>query len=485
MTGAATAAPALAVILARAQFGFTIAFHILFPAFSIGSASFLAVLEILWLVTGKDVYMAAFRYWLKIFSVAFAMGVVSGLVMAYEIGANWSGYSFKAGPILGPLLAWETLTAFFLEAGFLGIMIFGLQRVGRKLHLFATCMVAIGTLISASWILMANSWMQTPAGFAIGKNGAFVPTDWWAICFNPSFPYRWVHMVLAAYLATAFAVGGVGAYHLLRDRRNAVARLLFSMAMWMAAVVMPVQMLAGDEQGRNTLQYQPVKIAAMEGDFATKAGQPLVLFGLPDAAQNRNRLEIAIPHAGSLILTHSWNGLVRGLDAFPTNDWPVVFIVFWSFRVMVGVAILMFALGLVSLWLRFKRQLYDAPLFHRAAIALSPAGFVCILAGWTTTEVGRQPWTVYGQLRTAESVSPVTLPMVAFSCALILVIYTVIFGIGIRYLLAMMAYPPSLFEPPPANEPPQRTQGITPGPAGGTGRHHEARPGDPVGAPAE
>jgi len=292
-------------------------------------------------------------------------------------------------------------------------------------------------------------------------------------------------MVLAAYLATAFAVGGVGAYHLLRDRRNAVARLLFSMAMWMAAVVMPIQMYAGDEQGRNTLQYQPVKIAAMEGDFTTKAGQPLVLFGLPDVAQNRNRLEVAIPHVGSMILTHTWNGLVRGLDAFPRNDWPVVFIVFWSFRVMVGVAMLMFALGLVSLWLRYKRLLYDTPLFHRAAIALSPAGFVCILAGWTTTEVGRQPWTVYGQLRTAQSVSPVTLPMVAFSCALILVIYTVIFGIGIRYLLAMMAYPPSLDELPPANDPPQRTQGITPGPAGGTGRRKETRPGDPIGVPAE
>jgi cytochrome bd ubiquinol oxidase subunit I len=485
MSAAATAAPALAVILARAQFGFTIAFHILFPAFSIGSASFLAVLELLWVITGQDVYMAAFRYWLKIFSVAFAMGVVSGLVMAYEIGTNWSGYSFRAGPILGPLLGWETLTAFFLEAGFLGIMIFGLKRVGKKLHLFATCMVAIGTLISATWILMANSWMQTPAGFKIGANGVFVPTDWWAICFNPSFPYRWVHMVLAAYLATAFAVGGVGAFHLLRDRRNAVARLLFSMAMWMAVIVMPIQMMAGDEQGRNTLQYQPVKIAAMEGDFTTKAGQPLVLFGLPDEGQNRNRLEIALPHLGSVILTHTWDGLVRGLDAFPRNDWPVVFVVFWSFRVMVGVAVLMFALGLVSLWLRYKRLLYDTPLFHRAAVLLSPAGFICILAGWTTTEVGRQPWTVFGQLRTADSVSPVTVPLVAFSCALILIIYTVIFGIGIRYLLAMMAHPPSLTEEPPETDAPQRTQGITPGPAGGTGHRLENRPDDPMGVHAE
>jgi cytochrome d ubiquinol oxidase subunit I len=476
---AATMAPALAVILARAQFGFTIAFHILFPAFSIGSASFLAVLEILWLITGKEVYMAAFRYWLKIFSVGFAMGVVSGLVMAYEIGANWSGYSAKVGPILGPLLAWETLTAFFLEAGFLGIMIFGLQRVGRKLHVFATCMVAIGTLISATWILMANSWMQTPAGAGIGANGVYFPVDWWQICFNPSFPYRWVHMVLAAYLATAFCVGGVGAFHLLRDRRNEVARLLFSMAMWMAVIVMPIQMFAGDEQGRNTLEYQPVKIAAMEGDFTTKSGQPLVLFGLPDVNQSRNRYEIAIPHIGSLILTHTWDGTVRGLEAFPKQNWPVVFVVFWSFRVMVGLAILMFLLGLGALWARFKRRLYDWPLLHRAAITLSPAGFICILAGWTTTEVGRQPWTVFGELRTAQSVSPITLPEVAISCALILVIYTIVFGVGVRYLLAMMANPPSIIEAPPADDAPHRTQGITPTPL--TSR----RPGGTYGVPAE
>jgi cytochrome d ubiquinol oxidase subunit I len=482
---AAAAAPALAVLLARGQFGFTIAFHILFPAFSIGLASYLAVLEILWLITGRDAYMAAFRYWLKIFSVGFAMGVVSGLVMAYEIGANWSGYSFKAGPILGPLLAWETLTAFFLEAGFLGIMIFGLERVGKKLHLFATCMVAIGTLISATWILMANSWMQTPVGFAIGKNGEFVPTDWLAICFNPSFPYRWVHMVIAAYMSVAFVVGAVGAFHLLRDRRNEVARLMFSMAMWMAALGMPVQILAGDEQGRNTLQYQPAKLAAIEGDFTTRAGQPLVLFGLPNVAKARNDYEIAIPKIGSMMLTHSFNGSVKGLDAFPRKDWPVVFVTFWAFRVMVGIGMLMFLLGLVSLWLRFRRKLYDTPLFHRAALVMGPAGFICILAGWTTTETGRQPWTVYGVLRTADSVAPVTVHMLLFSCILIVAIYTVVFGAGIRYLLAMMANPPSLSEAPPANDPPQRTQGITPGPAGGEGRRHETRPGGTAGVPAE
>jgi cytochrome d ubiquinol oxidase subunit I len=481
-------APALAVLLARGQFGFTIAFHILFPAFSIGLASYLAVLELLWVATGREAYMAAYRYWLKIFSVGFAMGVVSGLVMAYEIGTNWSGYSLKVGPILGPLLAWETLTAFFLEAGFLGIMIFGLQRVGKKLHLFATCMVAIGTLISATWILMANSWMQTPVGYAIGQHGEFVPTDWLAICFNPSFPFRWVHMVIAAYMATAFVVGGVGAFHVLRDRKNEVARLMFSMAMWMAALGMPVQLMAGDAQGRNTLQYQPAKVAAMEGDFTTQAGQPLVLFGLPNVAQGKNDFQIALPHLGSVILTHSWDGKVQGLDAFPKNDWPVVFVTFWAFRVMVGVGVLMLLLGLSSLYLRFRRRLYDTPLFLRAAMLLSPAGFVCILAGWTTTETGRQPWTVYGLLRTAESVSPVTVPMLVLSCTLILVIYTVVFGIGIHYLMAMMANPPQIDEAPPSNDPPQRTQGITPGPAGGEGKRIEPRPETgrgTQGAPAE
>lgn len=464
----ATAAPALAVLLARGQFGFTIAFHILFPAFSIGLASYLAVLELLFLATGRAAYMAAYRYWLKIFSVGFAMGVVSGLVMAYEIGTNWAGYSVRVGPILGPLLAWETLTAFFLEAGFLGIMIFGLKRVGPRLHAFATCMVAVGTLISATWILMANSWMQTPAGYGIDAKGVFIPQDWLAICFNPSFPYRWAHMVIAAYMATAFVVGAVGAFHVLRDRTNEVARLMFSMAMWMAAFGMPVQILAGDIQGRNTLDYQPAKIAAMEGDFATRAGQPLVLFGLPNTETGRNDYEIAIPHVGSMILTHDWNGEVKGLDAFPKSDWPVVDVTFWAFRVMVGIGMLMLLLGLASLALRWRGRLYDTRLFLRAAMLLGPAGFACILAGWTVTETGRQPWTVYGLLRTSDSVAPVTLPMLAFSCALILVIYTAVFGVGIRYLLGMMAHPPSIDEAPPSHDLPQRSQGIAPGPAMGS-----------------
>ena len=451
-------AAGLALILARAQFGFTVAFHIMFPAFSIGLASFLAVLEAGWLITRKPVFMDCYKYWLKIFAVVFAMGVVSGLMMAYEIGANWSGYSENVGPILGPLLAYETMSAFFLEAGFLGIMLFGLSRVGPGLHFLASALVAVGTLISASWILAANSWMQTPQGYAINAAGQFIPVDWWAIIFNPSFPYRLCHMVIAAYLATAFAVGAVGAWHLLRDNKNAAARLMFSMAMWMAAIVTPMQIAAGDIQGRNTLTYQPAKIAAIEGDFQSGV-QPLNLIGWPDLSGGKMDDDIAVPHLGSVILTHEWDGQIKGLDAFPRNNWPVVVVTFFAFRIMVGLGMAMFALGLLSLWLRLRRRLYDTDWFHRAALLMGPAGFIAIVAGWTTTETGRQPWVVQGLLRTADAVSPVTLPEVATSFAVIIVIYAFIFGTGVRYLLSMMSKPPEAGEAPPSGDAPLRSYG--------------------------
>jgi cytochrome d ubiquinol oxidase subunit I len=451
-------ASGLAFILARAQFGFTIAFHIMFPAFSIGLASFLAVLEAGWLITRKPVFMDAYKYWLKIFSVVFAMGVVSGLMMAYEIGANWSGYSENVGPILGPLLAYETMSAFFLEAGFLGIMLFGLTRVGPGLHFLASALVAIGTIISAGWILAGNSWMQTPQGYSIDPSGRFVPQDWLAIIFNPSFPYRFVHMVIAAYLATAFAVGAAGAYHLLHDNRNASARLMFSMAMWMAAIVTPIQIAAGDLQGRNTLTYQPAKVAAIEGDF-TSGVQPLNLIGWPDLAAGKMDDDVAVPHLGSVILTHEWNGAIQGLDAFPRADWPVVVVTFFAFRIMVGLGFLMFAIGLCSLWLRLRHRLYETRWFHFIAACAGPAGFVAIVAGWTTTETGRQPWVVQGLLRTANAVSPITLPEVATSFAVILVIYTIVFGSGIRYLLSMMSKTPETAEPLPSGDAPLRTYG--------------------------
>ncbi|HEY2020225.1 cytochrome ubiquinol oxidase subunit I, partial [Paraburkholderia sp.] len=343
--------PIDAVTLARAQFGFTIAFHIIFPAMSIGLASYLAVLEGSWLITRKPVYLAVYRYWLTIFAVVFGIGVVSGLVMSYEFGTNWARFAFRAGPIVGPLMGYEVLTAFFLESGFLGVMLFGMHRVGPRLHFLATLLVAIGTLMSAFWILAVNSWMQTPQGYAL-VDGRFFPADWLRIIFNPSFPFRLVHMVLAAYLSVAFLVGAVGAWHLLRDSRNPCARLMVSMALWMACIVAPIQMLVGDAHGINTLKHQPAKIAALEGDWDARPGQPLILFGLPNMREERTDYAIEIPHLGALILTHTWNGSIKGLKAFPPEDRPFSPVVFWAFRVMVGLGMLMALLGLGSLVLR-------------------------------------------------------------------------------------------------------------------------------------
>ncbi|PZU09824.1 cytochrome ubiquinol oxidase subunit I [Sphingomonas sp.] len=456
------------VILARAQFAFTVSFHFIFPAFSIGLASYLMVLEGLWLKTGSGIYANLYRYWLKIFAVAFGMGVVSGLVMSYQFGTNWSVFSTKAGPIIGPLMAYEVLTAFFLEAGFLGVMLFGISKVGRGLHFFATCMVALGTLVSATWIISVNSWMQTPVGYAINAKGQFVPAgSWLPIIFNPSFPYRLVHTVIAAYLTTSLVVGGVGAWHLLKDRTNPGARRMFSMAMWMAALVAPIQILAGDAHGLNTLEHQPAKVLAMEGDYhPSPNGAPLILFGLPSNDEARVRYEVAVPKLGSLILKHDPNAPLPGLTDFPRDKWPPSPIVFWSFRIMVALGLAMLGLGLWSLLARARKQLYDWPWLHRAAVALSPAGFVAVIAGWVTTEVGRQPYTVYGLLETAKSHSPLGAPAVASSLLAFVLVYFSCFGAGTLYLLRLMAKPPERGETEPPNVP-NRTAGITPAPAVG------------------
>ena len=451
-----------ALTLARFQFAFTVTFHIVFPAFSIGLASYLAVLEALWLRTGRAVYLDLFTYWKKIFALAFGMGVVSGLVMSYQFGTNWSVFSDKTGPVLGPLMGYEVLSAFFLEAGFLGVMLFGLKRVGPTLHMFATLMVAIGTLFSAFWILSVNSWMQTPAGYAMNAKGQFIAVDWWAVVFNPSFPYRLVHMVLAAYLTTAFVVGATGAFHLLRNRRNEGARVMFSMAMWMAALVAPLQVVAGDIHGINTLQHQPAKIAAMEGHFETQKGAPLILFGWPDMAGEVTRYAIEIPKLGSFILTHDWNGEVKGLKAWPKELRPNAAIVFWSFRVMVGIGMLMVAVGLWSLWTRWHGTLFEAPWLHRLAVLMGPAVFVAVVAGWITTEVGRQPYTVYGLLTTAQSASPLAAPAVAASLIAFIVVYFFVFGAGTLYILRMMAKAPEGHEPDLPPGIPLRASGITP-----------------------
>jgi cytochrome d ubiquinol oxidase subunit I len=458
-----------ALLLARAQFAFTVSFHFIFPAFSIGLASYLAVLEALWLRTGKALYLDLFRYWLKIFAITFAMGVVSGIVLSYQFGTNWSVFSDRAGPVIGPLMAYEVLTAFFLEAGFLGVMLFGMRKVGKGLHFFATLMVAIGTCISAFWILSANSWMQTPVGHVMGANGQFLPgSSWAAIIFNPSFPYRLVHTVIAAYLTTALVVGAVGAWHLLKDRTNRHARKMFSMAMWMAALVAPVQIAAGDAHGLNTYEHQPVKILAMEGHYESHPdGAPLYLFGIPNERKQRLDYAVGIPKASSLILKHDPEAPMKGLDAVPDDLQPPVSIIFWSFRIMVGIGFLMLGLGLWSLFARWRGKLYDWRLLHRAALVMGPSGFVAVIAGWVTTEVGRQPFTVYGLLRTADSVSPLAAPAVAASLLAFVVVYFAVFGIGTWYILRLMSAPPHEGEMGPARteREPLRSAGITPGPA--------------------
>lgn len=472
-----------AILLARIQFAFTVSFHFIFPAFSIGLASFLAVLEGLWLKTGKGVYANLYRYWLKIFAVVFAMGVVSGIVMSYQFGTNWSVFSDKAGPVIGPLMAYEVLTAFFLEAGFLGVMLFGINKVGRKLHFLATCAVAVGTLISATWILSVNSWMQTPVGFEMGANGQFLPGEsWWTIVFNPSFPYRLVHTVLAAFLTTAFAVGAVGAWHLLKDRENLGARKMFSMAMWMAAIVAPLQVVAGDFHGLNTLEHQPAKVMAMEGHYESHPnGAPLILFGIPNSEDRRVDYAVEIPNASSLILKHDLNAPLAGLDTIPDENEPPVGIVFWAFRIMVGLGLAMVGIGIWSLFARWRERLYDWPLLHRAALAMGPSGFIAVLAGWIVTEVGRQPFTIYGLLRTSESASPLDAPAVAASLVAFVVVYFAVFGMGIWYLLRLMKKPPEAHEAPPSDAP-IRSAGITPAPQilAGDGVPGDARTGELV-----
>ena len=450
-----------AVDLARFQFAFTVAFHIIFPAFTIGLASYLAVLEGLWLWKRKPVYLALFKYWLKVFAVAFAMGVVSGIVMSYQFGTNWGPFADATGGVLGPLLGYEVLTAFFLEAGFLGVMLFGMGRVGERLHYLATLLVAVGTLISAFWILSANSWMQTPTGHII-EDGLFKPESWTAIIFNPSFPYRFVHMVLAAYLTTAFVVGATGAFHLLRDRTNEAAKVMFSMAMWMATIVAPTQLFVGDMHGLNTLEHQPAKVAAMEGHWETREGAPLILFGVPSPEDEETKHAVEIPKLGSMILTHHWDGEVKGLKEWAPEDRPNPVIVFYAFRIMVGLGMAMIGVGLWSLIARFRGGLENARWLQRLAVLMGPAGFIAVVAGWIVTEVGRQPYVVYGLMRTGEAVSPVDASAVSASLTLFVIVYFIVFGTGAGFLLKLMGHPPSEDEPDlPADEP-TRTAGVTP-----------------------
>lgn len=430
------------VLLARIQFAFTISFHIVFPAFTIGLASWLAVIEGLWLKTKKPVYQELYKFWVKIFAVTFGMGVVSGVVMSYQFGTNWSVFSDSTGNVIGPLLGYEVLTAFFLEASFLGIMLFGWNRVSPKMHFVSTVIVAIGTGVSAFWILSANSWMQTPQGHSVGDEGILYPENWMAIIFNPSFPYRFVHMMMAAYLTTCFVIGGIGAWYLLNKKHIEHARIMLGMAVWFAFIVAPLQIAVGDLHGLNTLKHQPVKVAAMEGIWETERGAALRLFGWPDEEEEVTKYSIEIPKAASLILTHDPEGEIKGLKEWPKEDRPPVAIVFWSFRVMVAIGTLMLLTGVMGAFLHWRGKLFNARWFHIWAAGMTPMGFVAVLAGWFVTEVGRQPWVVYGVIRTRDGVSPVLPEYIAISLIIFIVSYIFIFGMGTYYILKLIGKGP-------------------------------------------
>jgi cytochrome d ubiquinol oxidase subunit I len=430
-----------ALLLARIQFAFTITFHIIFPSFTIGLAAFIATLLIRWRMTGREHLHRLARFWTKIFAVSFAMGVVSGIVMSYQFGTNWSNFSVVVGNVLGPLLGYEVLTAFFLEATFLGIMLFGWSRVPPGLHVLAAVLVAIGTSLSAFWILAANSWMQTPAGHEI-RDGIAYPVDWIAVIFNPSFPYRFAHMFTAAYLTTSLVVLAVGARYLVKGRFPEESKTMLRMGLGMVAILAPLQAYIGDSHGLNTLKYQPEKIAAIEAHWDGDKPGALVLFAIPNEAEERNDFEISIPHGASWILTHSADGLFPGLKQFPRDDRPPVFPVFLAFRLMVGMGVLMILTGFVGAWLWFRGRLFETRWYLSIVQYVWPLGFIAILAGWYTTEIGRQPWVAYGILRTADAASPVAFSAVLTGLVLFFLVYGVVFSMGIYYINRLIEHGP-------------------------------------------
>jgi cytochrome bd ubiquinol oxidase subunit I len=426
------------LILSRVQFAFVIAFHFLLPAFTIGLASYIAVLEGLSLWTRNPVYLRISNFWIKIFALSFGMGVVSGIVMPFQFGTNWSRYSDATANVVAPLMGYEGLTAFFLEAAFLGVLLFGRKLVPPWAHFASAFMVAAGTLFSTFWIIVLNSWMQTPVGFKI-VDGRFIPTDWLAILFNPSLPYRFLHTVIAVYLTTAFTVIGVAAYYLRGGRFVAESRVMLVMGLLLASVLVPLQAVVGDAHGLNTLHHQPQKLAAIEGIWEGGPGQSAVVFAVPDSAQERNHLEIAIPKLASLYLTHDWNGIVKGLKDFPRADRPPVIPVFYGFRMMIAMWSIMLALTVCAWWLAWRKRLYSARFFLGAATCAIPVGYIAVTAGWVTTEVGRQPFVVYNQLRTADAVTPfLTTGDVIVSLLAYIAVYSMVFGAGAYYLVRLV-----------------------------------------------
>jgi cytochrome bd ubiquinol oxidase subunit I len=439
------------VMLARLQFGFTITFHIIFPAFTIGLSAYIATLEVMWLWSGRGHYHRLARFWTKIFAVSFAMGVVSGIVLSYQFGTNWSRFSQITGNVIGPLIGYEVLTAFFLEATFLGIMLFGWNRFPPALHVFSCIAVASGTAMSAFWILSANSWMQTPVGHEM-RGAIAYPVDWLTIVFNPSFVYRFAHMVTSAYLTTSFVVLAVGARYLIAGKFPAEAKTMLRMGIGFAAIVAPLQLFIGDQHGLNTLKHQPIKVAAMEGHWDGSKPGGLVLFAWPDEQNERNLYEIAIPGGASLILKHDANGLFPGLTSVPPSERPPVKNVFFAFRIMVGIGLFMIASSLLGVFLWWRKKLFQARWYLWPAQHVWWMGFAAIIAGWTVTESGRQPWLVYGVLRTLDGVSPVLGSQIALSLALFVIVYGIVFSMGIYYINRLIAVGPMGVAAKPASD---------------------------------
>lgn len=429
------------VLLARIQFAFTIIFHIIFPSFTIGLSAYIATLGVVWIRTGEERFQHLMRFWTKIFAVSFAMGVVSGIVLSYQFGTNWSRFSVATGNVLGPLIGYEVLTAFFLEATFLGILLFGFNRVPPWLYTLSAAIVAVGTALSAFWILAANSWMQTPAGHEI-RNGVAYPLDWLHVIFNPSFPYRFAHMLNAAYLTTGFVVLAVGARYVLGGKYLAEGRTMIRMAIGLLAVLAPLQLVLGDQHGLNTLEHQPIKVAAMEAHWDGSKPGDFHIFAWPDEVNGYNRFELSIPKGASLILTHRMNGLFQGLSSVPASERPPVKLVFFSFRIMLGIGFFMIAAALLGAFYWWRGTLFDHVWYLRVMAQCWWIGFVAVIAGWVVTESGRQPWVAYGILRTADATSPVPAATIAGTLALFVLAYGVVFSFGIYYINRLIAHGP-------------------------------------------
>jgi cytochrome bd ubiquinol oxidase subunit I len=394
------------VLLSRAQFGFSVSFHIIFPTISIGLALFLALMEGQWLRTRNELYLTIYKFWLNIFAMAFGVGVVTGIVLSFEFGTNFASFAQKAGPVIGPLIGLEVLTSFFLEAGFLGIMLFGFNRVGPRLHFLATCLVALGTILSASWILSANSWMQTPAGVVL-HDGHFEVSNWWRVIFNPSYPYRLAHMLVAAYLTVSFLIAGVGAYYVREGSHLVFARKTMSLGLGFATVLIGAQVFLGDVLAGVVATHQPAKFQAIEGNWDDQPRAPYQLIIVSDSAKARNHYTLGIPLAGSIMVTHSIDGAVPGLKRTAASERPPMGPVFYAFRIMYLIGTAMFAIVCIAMWLRFRGRLYSTRWFLSLLVVTAPAGLLATLGGWYTAEIGRQPYVVFGLLRTAETVSPI------------------------------------------------------------------------------